>query len=86
MSLALYPSRVRSNELLGREPPERVLVDTYSALDFALGHFDLATARVIILLANSLGPIARLELNVCVGIHEALTLALCAVCAALTAI
>ena len=86
MSLALYPSRVRSSEVLGRAPLESVLVDACPAPHLAFHHFDLAPARVVILLANPLGPIARFEVIVCFGIYEALTFALCAVGAALAAI
>jgi hypothetical protein len=86
MSLALYPSRVRSSDLLGRVPSCNALVDAYPAPHLAFRYFDLAPARIVILLANSLRPVARLEVIISFGIKEAFTFALCAVCAALTAI
>jgi hypothetical protein len=86
MNLALYLSRVRSNEVLGRAPLERLLVDARPTPDLAFHHFDLAPARIIVLLAQALGPIALFEVIVCLGIYEALTFALCAVRAALAAI
>ena len=86
MSLALYLPRVRSSDLLGRTPLESGLVDACPAPHLAFHHFDLAAARVVIPLANSLGVIARFEVIVCFGIYEALTFALCAVGAELAAI
>ena len=77
---------MRSSDLLGRAPSDNALVDACPAPYLTFHYFDLAPARIVILLEIAFGTVARLEGMVSFGIEEAFTLALCAVCAALTAI
>lgn len=62
------------------------LVDACPASYLAFHYFDLAAARIVILLAFACSTVARVEGALSFGVEKAFAFALCAVCAAFTAI